>query len=31
MSDGMQLNLIQIYSWVCDMFDKNPQWNYIRL
>lgn len=31
MSDEMQLNLIQIYSWVCDMFDKNPQWNYIRL
>ena len=27
----MQLNLIQTYSWVCDMFDKNPQWNYIRL
>jgi hypothetical protein len=31
MSDEMQLNLIQIYSWVCDLFDKNPQWNYIRL
>ena len=27
----MQLNLIQTCSWVCDMFDKNPQWNYIRL
>lgn len=27
----MQLNLIQTYSWVCDMFGKNPQWNYIRL
>ena len=27
----MQLNLIQTYLWVCDMFDKNPQWNYIRL
>jgi hypothetical protein len=31
MSESMQLNLIQTYSWVCDMFDKNPQWNYIRL
>ena len=27
----MQLNLVQTYFWVCDMFDKNPQWNYIRL
>jgi len=31
MSEQMQLNLIQTYCWVCDMFDKNPQWNYIRL
>jgi hypothetical protein len=31
MSDQMQLCLIQTYSWVCDRFDKNPQWNYIRL
>jgi len=31
MSNEMQLHLIQTYSWVCDMFDKNPQWRYIRL
>jgi hypothetical protein len=31
MSDTMQLNLIQIYLWVCDKFDKNPQWKFIRL
>ncbi|MDR3328046.1 MAG: transposase [Prevotellaceae bacterium] len=27
----MQLKLIETYSWVCQLFDKNPQWNYIRL
>jgi hypothetical protein len=31
MSDTMQLNLIHIYSLVCDLFDKNPQWKFIRL
>ena len=31
MSNEMQLNLIQTYSWVCDMFDRFLQWNYIRL
>jgi hypothetical protein len=31
MSDEMQLNLVQTYMWVCDMFDKNPQWNFIRM
>ena len=31
MSDEMQLNLIQTYTWVCEMFDKNPQWKFIRL
>jgi hypothetical protein len=31
MSDTMQLNLIQTYSLVCDFFDKNPQWKFIRL
>ena len=27
----MQLKLIETYSLVCDLFDKNPQWNFIRL
>ena len=31
MSNEMQLHLIQTYTWVCDMFDKNQQWRYIRL
>jgi hypothetical protein len=31
MSNEMQLKLIETYSMVCDFFDKNPQWNFIRL
>ena len=31
MSNEMQLKLIETYSMVCDLFDKNPQWNFIRL
>jgi len=31
MSNEMQLKLIETYSMVCDYFDKNPQWNSIRL
>jgi len=31
MSNEMQLKLIETYSMVCDFFDKNPQWNSIRL
>jgi len=31
MSNEMQLNLIQTYLLVCDFFDKNPQWKFIRL
>jgi hypothetical protein len=31
MSDEMQLNLIQTYTWVCEMFDRNPQWSFIRM
>jgi len=31
MSNELQLHLIQTYSWVCDMYDKNQQWRYIRL
>jgi len=31
MSNEMQLKLIEIYSMVCDFFDKNPQWSFIRL
>ena len=31
MSNEMQLKLIETYSLVCDLFDKNPQWNFIRL
>jgi len=31
MSNEMQLNLIQTYIWVCDMFDKYPSWKYIRM
>jgi len=31
MSNQMQLKLIQTYSLVCDLFNKNPQWNFIRL
>jgi len=31
MSNEMQLKLIETYSMVCDFFNKNPQWNFIRL
>jgi hypothetical protein len=31
MSNEMQLNLIQTYLQVCELFDKNQQWKYIRL
>jgi len=31
MSNEMQLKLIETYSMVCNFFDKNPQWNFIRL
>jgi len=31
MSNEMQLKLIETYSMVCDCFDKNPQWTFIRL
>lgn len=31
MSNEMQLNLIKTYELVCNYFDKNPQWKFIRL
>jgi len=31
MSNEMQLKLIETYLMVCDLFGKNPQWNFIRL
>ncbi|MDR0828747.1 MAG: transposase [Prevotellaceae bacterium] len=31
MSNEMQLKLIQTYELVCNYFDKNPQWKFIRL
>ncbi|MDR2652111.1 MAG: transposase [Prevotellaceae bacterium] len=31
MSNEMQIKLIKIYLLVCDLFNKNPQWNFIRL
>ena len=31
MSNEMQLKLIQTCSSVCELFDKNPQWNFIKL
>jgi hypothetical protein len=30
MSNETQLKLIQIYEIVCNFFDKNPQWKFIR-